>query len=212
MRIHSKKALIATRRLQPIPPSLPTMPPKSFLPSAQSVTNDDADRLPGQFDILSISHSPSDSPPPELVDPALLDHDSDSEEEPQPSPGPSKVTPIGITVSSSTHPSKKDLCLEEIKKVAATHGFTMTVFSPVSSRPHSPLPACGSRSASPTLPGCPHNESHHVRCHDSKGGYCVVRKSCNAPVAPPQAEPRSALGEEDLQRLFSYLNQGWSRA
>jgi len=159
------------------------MPPKSFLSSAQSVTNDDADRLPEQFDILSISHSVSDLSPPELVDPALLDHDSESEDGPQPSPSSNEITPIGITVSSSTHPSKKDLCLKEIRKVAATHGFTMTVFSPVSSRPHSPLPACDSRSTSPALPGCPHDEPLHVRCHDSKGSYCVVRRSGNAPIA-----------------------------
>jgi len=208
MRTRSRKALIATRRLQIIPASLPTMPPKSFLPLAHSVANDDADQLPERFDELVVS----DSSPPELVDPESLEEDSVSEGEYQPSPDSHELKRIGITVSSSTHPSKKEICLKEIEKLAATHGFTMTVFSPVSSRPNSPSPACGSRSASPTLPGCPHDEPHHIRCHDTKGSYCVVRRSAGAPTVPPRAEPRNALSEEDLQRLFSYLNQGWSRA
>jgi len=92
------------------------MPPKSFLSSAQSITNNDADHLPEQFDILSISRLVSDLSPPELVDPVLLDHNSESEDGPQPSPSSNEITPIRITVSSSTHLSKKDLCLKEIRK------------------------------------------------------------------------------------------------
>ena len=204
MRIRSKKALIATRRLQPIPPSLPTMPPKSFLITPQSGVDDVAE----SFDNLSVS----DSSPPELVAPESLEDNSQSEEERPPATESHHSNRIGITVSASSHSSKKDICLKEIQELAASHGFTMTVFSPVSSRPHSPLPACESRSASPTLPGCPHNATHHVRCHDSKGSYCVVRRSNNGPAEVPRANPRSTFTDEDLQKLFSYLNKGWSYA
>jgi len=183
------------------------MPPKSFLPTAQSVAHDVVDHLHEHFDTLSVS----DSSPPELVDPKSLEEISESEEEQPPTTESHDPNLIGIAVSASSHSSKKDLCLQEIEKLAASHGFTMTVFSPVSSRPHSPLPAGNSRSPSPTLPGCPHNASHHVRCHDTKGSYCVVRKSANA-VYPPKATSREGLSDDDLQKLFSYLNKGWSYA
>ena len=182
------------------------MPPKGFLPVSASDVDSVLDSLPEDSDARS------DSSPPELVDPASLEESSGSEDGHPPTTESHDPNLIGITVSAASHSSKKELCLQEIQKVAASHGFTMTVFSPVSSRPHSPLPACESRSSSPTLLGCPHNASHHVRCHDAKGSYCVVRRSGNTPVEPPRSDANSALDDNDLERLFSYMNKGWSYA
>ena len=155
------------------------MAPKSFLTAAHTNVDDVA----SNFDDLSLS----DSSPPELVAPESLEESSKSGEEGTPTTEVQDPGRVGIIVSTSSHSSRKEICLQEIKEVAASHGFTMTVFSPVSSRPNSPLPACESRSNSPTLPGCPHDASHHVRCHDSKGSYCVVRKSGGAPSKSSRA-------------------------
>jgi hypothetical protein len=187
MRVTSKKALIATRRLQRIPPSLPAMSPKRFSPFARKPVNDhtyhlpdftpladaQTNRFPEIFERLNVS----DSSLPELVSQEFL------EESDEPTSNPSEG--VCIAVTSPSNISSSSPAPSRLSNLSVTD-------APASVKP---------------LPDCPHGVSNHIRRYNSSGEFCVVRTYSESYRPPFRPNSHTPWTEEDLQDLFSFLKK-----
>ncbi|KIM36871.1 hypothetical protein M413DRAFT_31271 [Hebeloma cylindrosporum] len=197
MRTVSNKFRVATRRLQPGPPSLPTLPPRAFQSFPCDWKPRDADALASQLATLSVESplgspsglepivespfdTPNGSPPPSCSSQHPNHNVPECPMTHSPPPTPQEqCNPIlfvdddsegcPIVGSNSTGDPNEDACIDHLRVVALTYyGFALSFYATVPSPDASP-------DVGPNADKCQHGCPNHISLSATKG-WCISRE------------------------------------